>query len=73
MMSITNDQVMSILTLVGSASYDKNLDLEAALSQNMLGSFLVIILTREYFSAPWSDCLLGHFAGAKTASASFFF
>jgi phosphatidylinositol glycan class W len=36
-----NFQVISILTLAGSVSYDKNLILEDAFSQNMLGSFLL--------------------------------
>ncbi|KAM0860574.1 hypothetical protein ACQ4PT_046467 [Festuca glaucescens] len=36
-----NFQVISILTLAGSTSYDKNLVLEEAFCQNMLGSFLL--------------------------------
>ncbi|KAM0857409.1 hypothetical protein ACQ4PT_048488 [Festuca glaucescens] len=36
-----NFQVISILTLAGYTSYDKNLILEDAFNQNMLGSFLL--------------------------------
>ncbi|XBI57167.1 hypothetical protein VPH35_038627 [Triticum aestivum] len=36
-----NFQVISILTLAGSISHDKNLVLEEAFNQNMLGAFLV--------------------------------
>ncbi|XP_024313135.1 uncharacterized protein At4g17910 isoform X2 [Brachypodium distachyon] len=36
-----NFQVISILTLAGSVSFDKNLVLEDAFNQNMLGSFLL--------------------------------
>uniref|UniRef100_A0ACD5WXA1 Uncharacterized protein n=2 Tax=Avena sativa TaxID=4498 RepID=A0ACD5WXA1_AVESA len=36
-----NFQVISILTLAGSVSYDKNLILEYAFNQNMLGLFLL--------------------------------
>jgi hypothetical protein len=42
MMNTTNDQVISILTLAGYTSYDKNLILEDAFNQNMLGSFLLV-------------------------------
>jgi LAS superfamily LD-carboxypeptidase LdcB len=42
MINAINDQVISILTLVGFTSYNKNLVLEDAFNQNMLGSFLLV-------------------------------
>lgn len=42
MLTIINQQVISILTLAGSISYDKNLVIEDAFNQNMLGSFLLV-------------------------------
>uniref|UniRef100_A0A0D9VUK3 GPI-anchored wall transfer protein n=1 Tax=Leersia perrieri TaxID=77586 RepID=A0A0D9VUK3_9ORYZ len=40
-----NFQVMSVLTLAGFISYEKNLVLEDAFNQNMLGSFLLILIS----------------------------
>uniref|UniRef100_A0ACD5VNS0 Uncharacterized protein n=1 Tax=Avena sativa TaxID=4498 RepID=A0ACD5VNS0_AVESA len=48
-----NFQVISILTLVGSNSNDKNLVLEDAFNQNMLGSFLLV---RTFAGILCSDC-----------------
>jgi hypothetical protein len=42
-------QVLSILTLAGFASYKKNLVLEDALNQNMLGSFLLVRSLLAFF------------------------
>ena len=43
-------QVLSILTLAGFASYQKNLFLEDAFSQNMLGSFLLVRSLLAFFT-----------------------
>ena len=42
-------QVLSILTLAGFASYKKNLVLEDAFNQNMLGSFLLVRSLLAFF------------------------
>ena len=51
MINIINDQVISILTLVGSTSHDKNLVLEDSFNQNMLGSFLLVRTFPVFFSS----------------------
>ncbi|GJN31629.1 hypothetical protein PR202_gb20047 [Eleusine coracana subsp. coracana] len=45
-----NFQVLSILTLAGLLSHEKNLILEDAFNQNMLGSFLLVRLLLPFFS-----------------------
>jgi hypothetical protein len=55
MLNTINDQVISILTLAGSTSYDKNLILEGAFNQNMLGSFLLV---RSFPVALYNDATI---------------
>jgi hypothetical protein len=55
MINIINDQVISILTLAGSTSFDKNLILEDAFNQNMLGSFLLV---RSFYDVLYSDATI---------------
>jgi uncharacterized membrane protein len=55
MINTINDQVISILTLAGSTSYDKTLILEDAFNQNMLGSFLLV---SSFHVALYSDATI---------------
>jgi glucosaminylphosphatidylinositol acyltransferase len=50
-------QVLSILTLADFISYEKNLILEDAFNQNMLGSFLLVRSLLAFF-VDWKVKLL---------------